>query len=116
MRWRLPRLVPKLARHWVKKKMEASGMSDFARDLHGGWTPKKDGGASNYGALSIEEVLAEHEACLPEGPFGTVRPPRLEVSRIGGDILAEVRAALAAGTITQGDLLAVMLPTTTQRR
>jgi len=60
----------------------------------------------HYGRLSVDEILAEQDRCLPGGPLGSLAPlasveslMRLEL------LLPEIAAGIADGRLRAPDLL-----------
>ena len=79
-KWGLPRLRPSEVRHWVATTARKSGLSKQASACLMGHDPTQGGSMRDwYDSPQLEDIFAEQEECLPNGPLGFLEPPVVEI-------------------------------------
>jgi len=79
-KWGLPRLRPSEIRHWVATTSRKSGLSKQASACLMGHDPTQGGSMRDwYDSPQLEDIFAEQEDRLPNGPLGFLDPLTIEI-------------------------------------
>jgi integrase len=79
-KWGLPRLRPSEVRHWVATASRKSGLSKQASACLMGHDPTQGGSMRDwYDSPQLEDIFAEQEESLPNGPLGFLDPLAIEI-------------------------------------
>ena len=79
-KWDLPPLKRKDVRHWVATTCRKAGLSKQASACLMGHDATAGGAMRDwYDNPPMEDIFAEQAERLPDGPLGTLRPPRIEI-------------------------------------
>jgi len=79
-KWGLPHLRPSEIRHWVATTARKSGLSKQASACLMGHDPTQGGSMRDwYDSPQLEDIFAEQEDRLPNGPLGYLDPLTVEI-------------------------------------
>jgi integrase len=79
-KWGLPHLRPKELRHWNASTARKSGLSKQASASMMGHDATQGGSMRDwYDSPRLEDIFAEQEDRLPNGPLGFLEPPIVEI-------------------------------------